>query len=164
VVCSVSLNVDEIVRRYERGTDNIRIRMEFLRRMSKEGVEVRARIDPVVMPWELEEAYQGLVDELASEVEELRAITLGVLRASTTRLLGKLPGELTQMFVRGGWGWTYPWSVRERIYRTVIERAEEYGIRVGLCKEPPKMWRAVGAKGPCNCLYFSGNSVSRGGV
>ena len=152
VVCSASLNIEDVALRYERGADPPGARMKWLKEMDEAGVEVRARIDPIIDPGSNISCYLDLVDTLAQEVEGLRVVTLGVLRCSTERLYRALPPELRVGLVRSGWGYTYKEEEREFAYGVLVERLREYGIRAGLCKEPARMWRAVRAKGPCNCI------------
>jgi len=156
-VVSFSLNSEPVAKRWEKAPP-IRDRIEAAAKVAKVGYEVRIRVDPVV-PYpdgDWLTGYFHLLDEVFARFVPSR-ITLGSLRGlQSTINAAKDRTWADYLTERSPWGRRMVEETRLAMFRQIIEHLRnsyEYN-QVALCKEPVKVWEALGMDWRycrCNC-------------
>ena len=149
VVYSVSINTEITAKQLEHKAPSPQKRIHAAWRLKEACYEVRVRVDPIIAG--SEPAYVGLMERVCTFIEPDR-ITLGSLRA-TPRTYRFLPKDIkAQLTEKTPWGRGYPFETRSSVYQKLIDVARGHGVTTALCKEPPRVWKALKLKGKCNCM------------
>lgn len=164
VVHAASVNPQVVIDQTEEHTAPLAERLEALRRLRDAGYRIRVRIDPIfdLRNWGASEAEAfGVYEELAEEVGELKPemVTLGSYRPdpNLTRFIARnYPDSpvLRARTVRGE-GRKRRLPARVEFYQRLVPKLQAAGTRVALCKEPVRVWHAVGLSPDpleCSCL------------
>lgn len=158
VITSLSLNADEVARRWERVAPSVDRRIEAGRKLSQAGYKVRVRIDPMVPVPDWENYYIELVDQIFANFTPER-ITLGSLRGLQSTINGSTDKTwMEYLKERSNWGKKVEFDTRYSMYLTITEhlKAEHNYTNVALCKETRAMWEKLGMdyeKIRCNCIW-----------
>jgi spore photoproduct lyase len=167
IVISWSLNPEQIINQYEKGTASLEERVEAARQCQNRGYRIRLRIDPGIYYPDWQTGYCELIEKTLSVIEP-ENITLGMLRL--------LPGHfqlakntygnnainlLTNNFVTGDSDnkLRYPSDLRIKFYRLLIDTIRSFNknVTIGLCRETPDIWNIFEKdceRNKCNCLIW----------
>jgi len=148
-IISFSINPQEIVEKFEKGTASTMDRIEAARYAHELGFEVRIRIDPMIPieGWVL--YYEECIRNLLDRVKPTR-ITLGTLRAlKKTERYSQDKSWLKFVSEPSPWGKRIEKNLRIRMYELAIDYLNEYGFKghIALCKETPDVWNELSKKG-----------------
>lgn len=150
MVYSISISSKPVEEAFEPGPPPIEERIEAAKNMKDLGYEIRVRMDPIFIEFFGE--HLAALDIVCRELEP-DLITFGTLRA-TKRSMKFLPRAIT-FRIRDWmpWGKGYEENKRITAYSDLVRIATNYGIKCGLCKEPPYVWQQAGiSSGKCNCI------------
>ena len=167
IVVSWSLNSEQIINQYEKGTASLDERIEAAQKCQSKGYRIRLRIDPGIHYPEWQDGYTELIEKSLSVIEP-ENITLGMLRL--------LPGHfqlakdtygnnannlLNNHFVKGASDGKLRYSpeIRIRFYSFLIDTIRSFNknVSISLCRETPEIWNSFKnscERNKCNCLIW----------
>ena len=152
IVCSWSVNPDEVVKRWEREAPSPAQRIEAAKTVYEAGYETRIRIDPMfpIDGWKV--CYDRLCAEILDNLRPSRII-LGTPRGlwKTIEYAEKADVDMSwaSYFAQGdtGWGKKLHLATRLAMYTHVSGTLVSLGYdisRISLCKETVSLWEAFG--------------------
>jgi spore photoproduct lyase len=152
-IISFSLNIPEVIERYEVGSPNLERRLKALTCVAEAGYEVRVRIDPMipVEGWSI--AYRKLAEKLRGL--PISRVTLGTLRyfpivAKYAVKLGRGIEVFNFATERTVEGRIRPIeSLRRDMYLNIFT---SFNCSVALCKETTAVYTALKPSARCNCV------------
>lgn len=157
-IISLSLNADEVAKRWERRAPSVARRIEAAQKLNRAGYEVRIRIDPMVPVPDWEMHYTELVKQIFARFTPAR-ITLGSLRGLQSTINGCTDKSWQEYLTeRSNWGKKVEFTIRYRMYSTIITQLkQEFNyVEIALCKETVAMWAKLGMdykRIKCNCVW-----------
>jgi spore photoproduct lyase len=167
VILSWSVNCDLIAEKLEHKAPRPIDRIRSAAKAQKAGYEIRLRIDPLFWFDGWQEQYTRLVEEIMGHIKP-KLITLGAYRPSqglVNHIRSRFPRSnllrLEEKLVMDAGKKRFPDQKRVEMYRYVsgLIKEKSEAIKIALCKEPKRIWRASGieSKGmTCNCTDFVG--------
>jgi len=157
-IISFSLNSGPVAQRWEKAPP-VQERIEAATRVARIGYEVRIRVDPIV-PYPEDNwlsGYLHLLEEIFAHFTPSR-ITLGSLRGlQSTINAARDRSWVVYLTEQSPWGRRMSEDRRLEAFGQIMEcLRRRYGYtRVALCKEPIKVWEALGLDWRncrCNCV------------
>ena len=158
VIVSWSLNPPNIIEQEEKGTPNLKQRLEAARLCQEKGYRVGFHFDPIILFPGWEQAYQELVRDLFAVIptDRIEWISLGSFRyRSRLKQIIKDRHEDTRLFtgehVQSKDGkFRYLRSLRNDAYATLQRYIKQYSedLNVYLCMETKEVWEGVTGKMP----------------
>lgn len=164
-ILSWSVNCDLITEKLEHRVHKAMDRIRSAAKAQNAGYEIRLRIDPLFWFDGWEGQYAKLVDNIASYVNPT-LITLGAYRPTqglVNHIKTRFPRSnlimLEEKLVMDAGKKRFPDDKRAKMYRYLSGLIKEKmnDVRVALCKEPKRIWRASGIDNvemTCNCTDF----------
>jgi spore photoproduct lyase len=167
IIVSWSLNCEQIIKQYEKGTASLNERIEAARKCQSKGYRIRLRIDPGIYYPAWQTGYSELIEKMLSVIEP-ENITLGMLRflPGHFQLAKNAYGKnavnlLTNDFIKGASDGKlrYPPELRIKFYRFLIDtiRCFNKNVSISLCRETPDIWNIFKDhcdNKKCNCLIW----------
>lgn len=151
VVCSWSLNAQEIIEQEEHGASRLSERLRAAEICKQNGFSIAFHLDPLIWHPQWKENYSELVSEITSRFkpEEVSVISLGALRFQPEqRLMMKQRFGLNswvtkaEMFPSEGNKLRYDRRLREEMFSFVRQEfiKNSPSWRIFLCMETPETW------------------------
>ena len=167
VIVSWSLNSEQIISQYEKGTASLDERLEAARKCQDYGYRIRIRIDPGIDYPYWQTDYSRLIEKTLSVIEP-ENITLGMLRLlpGHFHLAKTMYGKnaiklLNNHFVKGATDnkLRYPQEVRIKFYSFLIETIRSFNkkVTISLCRETQDIWSFFEnycESQKCNCIIW----------
>lgn len=165
-ILSWSINCALIAEKLEHRTPSPIERILSAAKAQESGYEIRFRIDPLFWFEGWREQYAELVYKIAEHAKP-SLITLGAYRPSTglvNHIKARFPRSnlisLEKKLVIDTGKKRFSDEQRIEMYEflTTLIKDKIGNIRIGLCKEPRRIWNSVGletAKFACNCVDFA---------
>ena len=174
IIVSFSLNPEEVINNFEKGTAPLNARLEAIKALEKRGYRIRIRIDPMIPIDGWKNHYSEL---LAYIFERFRLhperITVGSLRGLYKTIYYAKDREWVKYLdkkEKTGWGLKIKKRLREELYTFIFKKILEqrnFKGDLALCKETPQMWKLLEEKGllydpgevgiwnnvKCNCKF-----------
>ncbi|NPA40112.1 MAG: radical SAM protein [Thermodesulfobacteria bacterium] len=147
-VVSITITTKKYFRILEPGAPSYEKRLYAIKTLSKAGILVTARIDPVI-PFLNDEEVIKIFEEVAPWVKHITTSTYKAKRDSFARLKKAFPekAKLWQelYFVKGKkieGAWYLPEDLRKELLYPLFEKAKEFGISIAACREGIKEFSA----------------------
>lgn len=165
-ILSWSVNLPEIIARFEPRTPSVDDRLTAMRKCADSGYPVRAVLMPLVPVDDWESYYACFLERLLATVSLSRLTIGGICSYSSAKALMEHkigpanPISRNMVTVRDGSAdgrVRYPADLRIRMYRYLIDviRKHAPGLDIALCLEDPPVFAALGLEtrvGRCNCV------------
>ena len=109
VICSFSLNPEEIINQFEHKTPSLQSRIKCIQKLSEAGWSIGLRFDPVVLTDNFKKIYSQAFNQIFSsiQVDKIESVTIGTFRVSS--------GQMKRMLK------DYP---KEWLYHTVTSKSD----------------------------------------
>ena len=139
VMITITTLKDELARKLEPGAPEPRLRLRALEELSREGVPVGVRIDPIIpMVNDSEEELKELVEAVAAAgASHITTSTYKAKPDNLKRMIETFP-HLRELYKNGEriGGYVYlKREVRRELLRPVSEEAERLGLTLAYCRE-----------------------------
>ncbi len=120
IICSFSLNPNEIISQFEHKTPNLESRIRSIQKLSDAGWTIGLRFDPVVLTANFKKIYSRAFEQIFSsvQIDRIESITIGTFRVSADQIKKMLKD--------------YP---NEWLYHTVTPKS---GNRIGYAHQTDK--------------------------
>ncbi len=167
VIVSWSLNSEQIINQYEKGTASLDERLEAARKCQDHGYRLRIRIDPGIHYPDWQTGYSKLIEKTLSAIEP-ENITLGMLRLLpghfhlAKNMYGKnATNLLNNHFIKGSSDnkLRYPRELRIKFYKFLIDTIRSFNknVSISLCRETREVWDSFENQcepRKCNCILW----------
>ena len=167
IVVSWSLNPEQIINQYEKGTAGLDERITAAQKCQSKGYRIRLRIDPGIHYHDWQKGYSELIEKSLSVIEP-ENITLGMLRLlpGHFQLAKDIYGNntnnlLNNHFVKGASDGKLRYSpeIRIKFYSFLIDKIRSFNknVSISLCRETPEIWSVFKnhcEPQKCNCQIW----------
>jgi len=144
VVCSFSLNPEEIINLFEQKTPSLKTRIECIKKLSSVGWKIGLRFDPIIVTNNFKKIYEKLFFDVFSniQIENIDSITVGTFRLSSDqykRMTKDRPDEWLYQTINSkpNSRFGYHAALDKRVIYWTKRRLENYAEKIPIFVQQP---------------------------